>query len=137
MDYKIVCGNALLGFPEKWQSPATEKVERLKRAYFSETDPARKATLRAQIDAAMQRHLANAEEAIGYPVDFDFRLFFSEVFHAQGGFDVVIGNPPYVRHERIRDQKPALNAKAHPQVYRGTADLYVYFYDQGHKILPL
>jgi hypothetical protein len=46
----------------------------------------------------------------------------------------VIGNPPYVRHERIRDQKPALK-EAHPQVYRGTADLYVYFYSQGLNIL--
>ena len=134
LDYKIVCGNSLLGFPENWQSRATEKVERLKRAYFSETDPARKATLRAQIDAAMQRHLANAEQVIGYPVNFDFRLFFSEVFHEKDGFDVVIGNPPYVRHERIRDQKPALK-EAHPQVYRGTADLYVYFYAQGFKVL--
>ena len=26
-----------------------------------------------------------------------------------GGFDAVIGNPPYVRQELIKDQKPALN----------------------------
>ncbi|MDQ2949120.1 MAG: hypothetical protein M3Y27_24805, partial [Acidobacteriota bacterium] len=32
---------------------------------------------------------------LGYLVDFDFRLFFSEVFRNSGGFDVVIGNPPY------------------------------------------
>jgi tRNA1(Val) A37 N6-methylase TrmN6 len=101
LEYKIVCGNALLGFPETWQSPATEKVERLKRAYFLETDPARKASLRAQIDAAIQQHLANTEKVIGYPVDFDFRLFFSEVFHEQGGFDVVIGNPPYFNVETL------------------------------------
>jgi very-short-patch-repair endonuclease len=134
LDYKIVCGNALLGFPENWRSPAFAHVEQLKQRYFSETDPQQKAVLRAQIDEAIQTRLDNAEEVFGYPVDFDFRLFFSEVFHAKGGFDVVIGNPPYVRHERIRAQKPALK-EAHPQVYQGTADLYVYFYDQGIKIL--
>lgn len=52
----------------------------------------------------------------------------------QGGFDAVIGNPPYVRHELIRDQKPALQ-KAFPATYSGTADLYVYFYEQGMKLL--
>ena len=27
---------------------------------------------------------------------FDFEIYFSEVFHEKGGFDIVIGNPPYV-----------------------------------------
>ncbi|MBK8545688.1 MAG: Eco57I restriction-modification methylase domain-containing protein [Caulobacteraceae bacterium] len=52
----------------------------------------------------------------------------------QGGFDAVIGNPPYVRQELIRDQKPAFQ-KAFPATYAGTADLYVYFYEQGLKLL--
>ena len=43
-----------------------------------------------------------------------------------GGFDVVIGNPPYVRQELIKDQKPLLEI-LYPDVYTGTADLSVYF----------
>ena len=27
--------------------------------------------------------------------EFDFEVYFSEVFHEKGGFDVVVGNPPY------------------------------------------
>lgn len=50
-----------------------------------------------------------------------------------GGFDAVIGNPPYVRQEEISPIKPAL-AKAF-NTYAGTADLYVYFYEQGIKLL--
>ena len=50
-----------------------------------------------------------------------------------GGFDAVIGNPPYVRHEEISAIKPAL-AKAF-DTFTGTADLYVYFYEQGIKLL--
>lgn len=43
-------------------------------------------------------------------------------------FDVVIGNPPYVRQEAIKEQKPALQEY---KVYSGTADLFVYFYELG------
>ena len=51
-----------------------------------------------------------------------------------GGFDAVVGNPPYVRQELIKEIKPALK-RAYPDTYSGTADLYVYFYEQGFKLL--
>lgn len=50
-----------------------------------------------------------------------------------GGFDAVIGNPPYVRQEAISPIKPALE-RAYGS-FAGTADLYVYFYEQGLKLL--
>src|SRR3712207_8715985 len=40
-----------------------------------------------------------------------------------GGFDIVIGNPPYVRHEQLKELKPELQARY--KCYAGTADLYV------------
>lgn len=65
---------------------------------------------------------------------FLYRLHFSEVFAAKGGFDIVVANPPYVRMEAITDQKPELKA-AYPEVYIGTADLYVYFFARGIQLL--
>ncbi len=56
----------------------------------------------------------------------------SGVLH--GGFHAVVGNPPYVRQELIRAVKPYLK-RAYPDTYDGSADLYVYFYDQGLKLL--
>jgi len=50
-----------------------------------------------------------------------------------GGFDAVIGNPPYVRQEMISSIKPSLE-RAYGS-FAGTADLYVYFYEQGLKLL--
>lgn len=50
------------------------------------------------------------------------------------GFDAVIGNPPYVRQEGLGDIKSYLQDRF-PEVYRGTADLYVYFYARGHDVL--
>jgi hypothetical protein len=52
----------------------------------------------------------------------------------QGGFDAVVGNPPYVRQELIKPYKSHLK-RAFPETYDGVADLYVYFYDQGLKLL--
>jgi type I restriction-modification system DNA methylase subunit len=54
---------------------------------------------------------------------------------AQGGlgFDVIVGNPPYVRQELFTELKPYL--QAHYSAYHGAADLYVYFYELGLKLL--
>jgi adenine-specific DNA-methyltransferase len=46
----------------------------------------------------------------------------------------VVANPPYVRHEGITDQKPALKIEF-PDFFKGTADLYTYFYRRGIEIL--
>lgn len=55
------------------------------------------------------------------------------MFQVSGSFDVVIGNPPYVRQEEIKHLKDSL--KSHYDCYTGTADLYVYFYERSIKLL--
>jgi hypothetical protein len=55
------------------------------------------------------------------------------MFNLPAGFDVVIGNPPYVRHEKIKDQKPAFKTAYH--CFTGTADLFVYFYERSLDLL--
>jgi type I restriction-modification system DNA methylase subunit len=52
----------------------------------------------------------------------------------QQGFDIVIGNPPYVRQEAIKEQKAELKPH-YPHSYSGTADLYVYFYERSFQLL--
>ena len=55
------------------------------------------------------------------------------MFGFTDGFDVVIGNPPYVRQEKIKHLKPTF--KKRYSCYTGTADLYVYFYERGLQLL--
>ncbi len=57
---------------------------------------------------------------------------FPEVF-ARGGFDVVIGNPPYVRMEHLKPVKPWL--AQHYAVADERTDLYAYFFEKGVTIL--
>lgn len=63
---------------------------------------------------------------------FNWQNEFPEVF-AKGGFDVVIGNPPYVQHRKIFEYSNYF--KATYSVYTGTSDLSVYFFEKGFEIL--
>ena len=67
-----------------------------------------------------------------HPRALDWQAAFPEVF-ADGGFDVVVGNPPYVRQEWISLFKPYLQANY--SSFHGMADLYVYFYELGLRVL--
>ena len=63
---------------------------------------------------------------------FLWREKFKKVMDA-GGFDVILGNPPYVRQERLSAIKPYL--QEHYQTYHGVADLYTYFFELGMGLL--
>ncbi|MGD0719437.1 MAG: N-6 DNA methylase [Roseiarcus sp.] len=63
---------------------------------------------------------------------FDWPAAFPGVF-ARGGFDVVIGNPPYVRMEHLKTVKPYL--EQHYVVAADRADLYAYFFERGVRLL--
>ncbi len=63
---------------------------------------------------------------------FDWTTAFPEV-RARGGFDVVIGNPPYVRMEHLKPIKPYLSE--HYVVADDRTDLYAYFFEKGVQIL--
>ena len=63
---------------------------------------------------------------------FNWQNAFPNVF-AKGGFDAVIGNPPYVRQELLGDQKDYFSKNY--LVYHGVADLYSYFIERGIGLL--
>ncbi len=66
----------------------------------------------------------------------EWRFEFPEVLNDQGdfiGFDSIIGNPPYIRQEEIKELKPTLQQNY--QCYTGVADLFVYFYELGLSLL--
>ncbi len=89
LDYKIVCGNSLLSVEKNlFNQYLFEKLEKLKSEFLKETSPGKKQDYKTEIDALI-------EEITNGHTEFDFEVYFSEVFHKKKGFDVVIANPPY------------------------------------------
>lgn len=124
LDYKIVCGNSLLNVPRTlFNDSLFRQLEELKPQYFNETRKSEKKRLKKEIDAIIKEL---TKDGI-----FDFEIYFSEVFHEKGGFDVVIGNPPYVSNKGTTDEEK----KNYLKLYGMSDDLYNYFFIKSISIL--
>ncbi|KAA6500186.1 class I SAM-dependent DNA methyltransferase [Helicobacter pylori] len=67
----------------------------------------------------------------------EWRFEFPEVLNDEGdflGFDCIIGNPPYIRQEQIKDLKPLLE-KQYPDFYNSSSDIYTYFFALAYHLL--
>ena len=80
-----------------------------------------------------RQQMASLSEDERYQLNvFDWRAEFPAIMQ-NGGFDAVVGNPPYVRQELLSKIKDYL--ASHYEVYHGVADLYVYFIERGVELL--
>ena len=138
LDFKIETGDSLTAPDPSGHSQTDlargseiDEFSRLKDEYLRSHDK-EKEELRARIHE-MRSGLIEWLHAGKQPEGFDWQVEFAEVFH-EGGFDAVLANPPYVRQELIKAHKPRLK-EVYPEVYAGTADLYVYFYARALQLL--
>jgi adenine-specific DNA-methyltransferase len=84
--------------------------------------------LKAEID--------DQQNARIYQNAFEWRFEFPEVLDDKGnfiGFDVVVGNPPYIRQEEIKEYKKQFQNTF--KTYTASADIYVFFMEKGFEIL--
>jgi hypothetical protein len=65
---------------------------------------------------------------------FLWQLYFMDVFK-NGGFDIVIGNPPYVQIQKLPEEAKEQLKKQGYNTFAKTADLYCLFYERGLNIL--
>jgi adenine-specific DNA-methyltransferase len=101
--------------------------------FSTKTNRAEVETLRGDLQITQQT-IADLE--VGKPLPlFLYRLHFASVFEEKDGFDIVIANPPYVRHERIPQAILHTLRAAYHTVQSGMADLYVYFYARALELL--
>jgi hypothetical protein len=108
----------------------SESVEITRLSVWLKT--ARRGHRLQNLDANIRVGDSLVEDAAYSSRPFDWRAAFPEVFE-RGGFDVVIGNPPYVRMELIKPIKPWLAENY--VVAADRTDLYAYFYERGVKLL--
>ena len=124
-----------------------KNLQRLLREYFSVTDHQKKATMRHAINAEVKTLI---RESVGGTPTFLAKLeqldpsanqefflwhtWFKDIFDG-GGFDIVIGNPPYIDYRKIDETtKTGLNKFLSYQLEK-KGSLYVYFIEQGIGLL--
>lgn len=86
---------------------------------------------------ALRKKLDDALSGGEYHNAFEWRFEFPEVLDDEGdflGFDCIIGNPPYIRQEHIKDLKPLLQ-KQYQDFYNSSSDIYTYFFALSYHLL--
>ena len=127
LDYKIVQGNSLLGVEKNlFNQELFNQLEELKPKFFEETNAKKKHALKEQIDELISKITSGRK-------DFDFEVYFSEVFHAKKGFDVVIGNPPYGA-ELSKDERLVLDRKFYDRKSQTKNSAIYFIYSTGDLI---
>lgn len=122
LDYRIVCGNSLLSVEKNLFNFALySELEVKKNQYFGSTSQKNKDILRREIDLIIEQ-LTDGNRT------FDFEVYFSEVFTANSGFDVIIANPPYIKEYVDRSAFDGLRSSPY---YQGKMDIWYFFACKG------
>ena len=155
LETRFVSGNTLISVEKPVQqtlrNPEIDRKEtalsEVRRKHFTARTPRTKEKYR-DLDKQIRAEIGQLLKSGGFPGETTEKIanwdpydqnavadFFDAewMFGITDGFDVVIGNPPYVRQEKIKDLKPTL--KKRYACYTGAADLYVYFYERGLQLL--
>ena len=127
LDYKIMVGNSLLGVKlDLLNQHLFQRLRELKESYFDETRKSVKEHLKQDINTTIGKVMRGEH-------DFEYRAHFSEVFAQQQGFDIVIGNPPYVSTNDMKELSKKYR-KLYITAY-GSYDIYVLFFEKAQDIL--
>ncbi len=127
-------------------------VSQLLSLYYSCSDHDKKLRLRQEISATINKQLEAQSyhfsildklkniDLAGNDKFFLWHTWFSDVFNREdgkNGFDIVIGNPPYIRQEKLGKEYKELLCSIFPNVGNGIADIYVYFFGLALKLLSV
>jgi len=153
LEFKFVCANSLLPKPKNNQLATLEyfmlegDLLKLKNEYF-EASGERKKVIKKEY-AEMQKKMFEEEEATNLLSALENKLtdynpfdpvsvagFFDSdfMFNIKDGFDIVIGNPPYLRVQGI----DKIESEKYKKLYKsatGSYDLYVIFTERAIKLL--
>ncbi|WP_456466158.1 Eco57I restriction-modification methylase domain-containing protein [Persephonella sp.] len=156
LETKFVAANTLIGLDKSKQGllfktpkiiQLEEEYKDLMRNYFSASNRGQKKRIQEKAKK-IREELKNELKNIGMSYETTEKIANFDIFDqlssadwfdpewmfgVDDGFDIVIGNPPYVRQENIKSIKPIL--KKQYKIFTSTADLYSYFYEKAYQIL--
>ena len=146
LDFKFVTANSLVQLAELTQLAFSEdenldmKLQEIRASYFNTESRKQKSKLKEKYLALVEQELSLFGESERTSQLKTFRPFESDsvsTFFDPGqmfGFEkfhIVIGNPPYVRQEKVRYKKMLKGYR----VFNSTADLFTYFFEKGIHLL--
>ncbi|MFM6673709.1 MAG: Eco57I restriction-modification methylase domain-containing protein, partial [Dolichospermum sp.] len=152
LETKFVAANSLIGLETQLslRSPEVikkeEELKQVRQQYFQAKTPKTKKKYREK-DNILRTEISQLLKSTGldtatadtlarwnpYDLNTCSDFFDPNWMFGVDAFDICIGNPPYVRQEKIKELKPIL--KQQYSCFTGVADLYVYFFEQAIKLL--
>lgn len=134
LDYKIVQGNSLLDLynviiPVHLQTKFNEYASLL----FDESSKQKKKTYQKELNN-IKEEVFKIAKSLGCNATFDFHFFFHEAFK-NGGFDIVIANPPYVGEKGHKELFEPIKKCSLKEFYLGKMDLFYFFFHLALNIL--
>ena len=140
LDFKIVCGDSLLGPDPSGLSLDRVTIENsglglLKAAYLHESDGYAKSALRDDIQAAREQVRVDLGGTAVADNVIDWRVEFAEVFASRGGFDIAIANPPYIQLQKEGGKLANDYSACGFETFARTGDIYQLFYERGCQLL--
>ncbi|HNN69395.1 MAG TPA: Eco57I restriction-modification methylase domain-containing protein, partial [Saprospiraceae bacterium] len=116
------------------QSPKTNADKKKKEDSLKKLNTVlEKITKEAQRLKGLEKELSQIQKSKIYPY-FLWHLWFYEIFE-HGGFDIVIGNPPYIQLQKDGGDLAKLYEKANYQTFDRMGDIYSLFYERGWQLL--
>ena len=156
LETKFVAANTLLGVDKPLQtqirSPQVDRkekeLEEVRRRHFTARTPRTKAKYRA-LDAQIRTEIGELLKDLGFPDETTEKIanwdpydqnasadwFDSEwMFGVRNGFDVVIGNPPYIQLQSEGGRLADLYEPCNFETFTRTGDIYCLFYEKASQL---
>ena len=159
LETKFVAANSLISkkrqvsrslFENPEIEPTKEELTRIRHEHFSAKTANRKSTLRERdqiLREKLAKLLADNEDfapedaqqlAAWNPYDQNAESPFFDpawMFGVNDGFDIVIGNPPYIQLQNNGGELAKLYESCGYKTYAKTGDIYCLFYERGYQLL--
>ena len=141
LDLKLVVGDAIAGpnpdsqaMQQDWfKQFAEQSTLRQDIAAYTTAQGQRKTTLKQQVDATKAKLRGQLKGAAPAGA-VEWRIEFADVM-LNGGFDMVIANPPYVQLQRNSGELANLYRNVGYTTFARTGDIYQLFYERGSQLL--
>ena len=138
LNFKFVCANSLIGFGEKNKTTikALQEIGEDRKSYF-ETGNANKKKKMQHLIASTMRTLSISKNYFDpFKNTISCNFFDQEImFGVKDGFDIVIGNPPYIQLQKNGGELGRLYKDAGYETFARTGDIYQLFYEKGCQLL--